>query len=589
MNNNDYKYYYGTYKGNFLYNKRNGFGLYKCYTGDIYEGEWKNDKLYNGFLKFKRGNIYFKLYFNYEKKYNIDCEILNKTRMTKFNFNTDLLKCNNNNITNKTRKKIIYKNNIVYTGKRYNNMKNGKGVLKINKNIIYEGEWKNDLFIKGIILYKTDFAFVKINFDNKIVKFVIEDNNKHRRYITSSHIYTYIYNKNIEYYEINNKEKNDKTNLKYNNYIIDDNDINETINNGEDSNEEVYNEKDCNEEESNEEVYNKEDFNEEDSNKEVCNEKDCNEEEYNEEEYNEEDYYKEYNNDNIYVLKRLQKLNPYLFNYIYDNKNNYKKYPFDNVLEYSVNNKTNYYICPDAWCPKCEKSFSYNDVSNNVVKKKELNGICYVSICPDSITEEPHELFVKINNDDKINKINNVDTDVNSDVDTDVNNNVDSDVDTDVNNNVDSDVDTDVNNNVDSDVDTDVNNNVDSDVESDIDCDDESNKSLKLNNEILKLENDELLKNNEKLKLENKKFELENEELEEGTFNCLNREKEYFEDEYYNLFVKNNDLLNHIKNLENIIMKNDELLKLKNSKIIDLNNTIKNIKNIVNNFNIDII
>jgi hypothetical protein len=69
----------------------------------------------------------------------------------------------------------------------------------------------------------------------------------------------------------------------------------------------------------------------------------------------------------------------------------------------------------------------------------------------------------------------------------------------------------------------------------------------------------------------------------------LNREKEYFEDEYYNLFVKNNDLLNHIKNLENIIMKNDELLKLKNSKIIDLNNTIKNIKNIVNNFNIDII
>ena len=36
-------------------------------------------------------------------------------------------------------------------------------------------------------------------------------------------------------------------------------------------------------------------------------------------------------------------------------------------------------------------------------------------------------------------------------------------------------------------------------------------------------------------------------------------------------------------------MKNDELLKLKNSKIIELNNIIKNIKNIVNNFNIDII
>ena len=68
--------------------------------------------------------------------------------------------------------------------------------------------------------------------------------------------------------------------------------------------------------------------------------------------------------------------------------------------EYIVNNETtHYYICPDAWCPICEKSFSYNDISDTIVKKQDPRGICYVAICPNSVKEEPHELFVKINND----------------------------------------------------------------------------------------------------------------------------------------------------------------------------------------------
>ena len=101
------------------------------------------------------------------------------------------------------------------------------------------------------------------------------------------------------------------------------------------------------------------------------------------------------------------KLNPYLFNYTSNNRiqyckacprirqpiildknpndiNNYNKDSYGNVLEYSVNNKTHYYISPDAWCPKCEKPFSYNDVSNTVVTKIGINGRCVVAMCPDS-------------------------------------------------------------------------------------------------------------------------------------------------------------------------------------------------------------
>ena len=121
-------------------------------------------------------------------------------------------------------------------------------------------------------------------------------------------------------------------------------------------------------------------------------------------------------NDNRYFLRRLQIYNRYLFKY--DNRgkkgqyskgcqrisqpvilNNdprkkFNKKSFKDVLEYKVNDATNYYICPDAWCPKCNKPFRQEDLKN-IENKQGINGVCTVALCPDSTKEDQHELFVR--------------------------------------------------------------------------------------------------------------------------------------------------------------------------------------------------
>jgi len=127
-------------------------------------------------------------------------------------------------------------------------------------------------------------------------------------------------------------------------------------------------------------------------------------------------------NDNRYFLRRLQTFNPYLFNYKNKNKINlyskacqrksqplilnddprknkkYSKESFSNVLEYTVNNKKQYYICPDSWCPKCKMPFSLKELGgkDKVETKRGINGKCIVAICPNSTDKDPHELFVRL-------------------------------------------------------------------------------------------------------------------------------------------------------------------------------------------------
>ena len=77
-----------------------------------------------------------------------------------------------------------------------------------------------------------------------------------------------------------------------------------------------------------------------------------------------------------------------------DPNKTFDKSSFKESLEYKVNEKTNWYFCPDSWCPICELPFPKEKLKN-IETKQGINGICTVAICPNSTKEEPHELFVR--------------------------------------------------------------------------------------------------------------------------------------------------------------------------------------------------
>ena len=128
-------------------------------------------------------------------------------------------------------------------------------------------------------------------------------------------------------------------------------------------------------------------------------------------------------NDNRYFLRRLQMRNSYLFKYeaknekgkyskacqrrrqpiILDNDprkmEQFNKKSVSNVMEYTVKQKKQYYICPDAWCPLCNLPFSKEDL-NKIETKMGINGKCTVAVCPNSTKTNPHELFVRVDNND---------------------------------------------------------------------------------------------------------------------------------------------------------------------------------------------
>ena len=51
--------YRGKYEGDFIFGKRNGYGVMFYPDGCIYKGEWKNDKINGkGIYKWSNGNTY---------------------------------------------------------------------------------------------------------------------------------------------------------------------------------------------------------------------------------------------------------------------------------------------------------------------------------------------------------------------------------------------------------------------------------------------------------------------------------------------------------------------------------------------------
>jgi hypothetical protein len=123
---------------------KNGKGIMKYNNGEIYKGNWKDDKKNgNGLLCFNKGDM--ELFYN-----NINL-ILNYIK------NID---------------KLDFKDNF-YFGNFENDLKNGKGILFIKNdknnlinNMIYEGKYKDDKKDGEGIYYFNDNNYLKVEYIN---------------------------------------------------------------------------------------------------------------------------------------------------------------------------------------------------------------------------------------------------------------------------------------------------------------------------------------------------------------------------------------------------------------------------------------
>ena len=129
--------------------------------------------------------------------------------------------------------------------------------------------------------------------------------------------------------------------------------------------------------------------------------------------------------DNKYLLRRLQKYANKLFRYAIDKKDGkFKQYSracqqkdqplvldYDpmksknidtdsiaGVLKYNIPGERElYYICPDAFCPSCEKVISRQQLKDKgikIVEKEGVNGKCTVAECPYSRKDDAHLIYV---------------------------------------------------------------------------------------------------------------------------------------------------------------------------------------------------
>ncbi len=157
------------YEGNWKNDKKHGIGKFKYKNGDVYEGNWENDKKHgNGKMEYINGNVYNgewkdnEKYGNGTMKYNNgdvyegDWENNNRNgHGTITYFNGDVYKggwkynqYDKNGI-------MEYKNGDVYDGEWKDNGKNGRGKIKYKNGDVYKGEWKyNEKHGHGKMEYK---------------------------------------------------------------------------------------------------------------------------------------------------------------------------------------------------------------------------------------------------------------------------------------------------------------------------------------------------------------------------------------------------------------------------------------------------
>jgi hypothetical protein len=100
------------YHGEFFHNKKRRQGIMKYNNGDIYDGNWLDDQKYkNGIMKYKNGDIY-NGEWQFDEKHGIGI--------------------------------IKYKNGDIYDGEWVFDKKHGKGIMTNIEGDKYKGEWDND-------------------------------------------------------------------------------------------------------------------------------------------------------------------------------------------------------------------------------------------------------------------------------------------------------------------------------------------------------------------------------------------------------------------------------------------------------------
>jgi hypothetical protein len=117
--------------------RRNWIGKMIYDSGDIYEGYWKNHKKHGfGIMRYVNGNIY-RGSWEYDKKIGFG--------KMQFKEHPDFISFEGEWDNDKFIKgKVVYKNGEIYDGDFINEVKDGFGKLLYKKGQSYEGQWKNN-------------------------------------------------------------------------------------------------------------------------------------------------------------------------------------------------------------------------------------------------------------------------------------------------------------------------------------------------------------------------------------------------------------------------------------------------------------
>ena len=140
------------YDGYFKYGFKNGKGILKDNKGNIYNGEFLNDKKEGiGILTFNNGEKYEGYFKN---------NLIEGEGIYYFNDKKTFIGTFINNFPIKG--KMIYENG-EYDGEFNENfIKNGKGKMIYNNNVIYDGDWVNDKKCgKGLLCQIQDYDLIK--------------------------------------------------------------------------------------------------------------------------------------------------------------------------------------------------------------------------------------------------------------------------------------------------------------------------------------------------------------------------------------------------------------------------------------------
>lgn len=131
------KYFDGNeYDGEFLDGKRDGYGVYKWVSGQLYEGSFKNDKMNGkGKMSYPDGNTYEGDWLD-DKREGFGVYNCPDGRRYEGTFHNDVLEGKGT---------MYYENGDIFQGEWVNDAMEGYGVYKWHDNRIYEGQYVNGI------------------------------------------------------------------------------------------------------------------------------------------------------------------------------------------------------------------------------------------------------------------------------------------------------------------------------------------------------------------------------------------------------------------------------------------------------------